>query len=31
MMPKKDAIELEMSVDNAFKLIISTGVVAPDQ
>ncbi len=30
MMPKKDVIELEMSVDSAFKLIISTGVVAPD-
>jgi len=31
MMPKKDVIELEMSVDDAFKLVISTGVVAPDQ
>ncbi len=30
MMPKKDVIELEMSVDEAFKLVISTGVVAPD-
>ncbi|EEZ80388.1 MAG: DUF502 domain-containing protein [Candidatus Thioglobus sp.] len=31
MMPKKDVIELKMSVDDAFKLVISTGVVAPDQ
>ncbi len=30
MMPKKDVIELEMSVDEAFKLVISTGVVAPE-
>ncbi len=30
MMPKKDVVELEMSVDDAFKLIISTGVVTPD-
>lgn len=30
MMPKKDTIELKMSVEEAFKLIISTGVVAPD-
>ena len=30
MMPKKDVVELEMSVDDAFKLIISTGVVVPD-
>jgi uncharacterized membrane protein len=30
MMPKKDVIDLDMSVDEAFKLIISTGVVAPD-
>ena len=31
MLPKNDVIELDMSVDEAFKLIISTGVVAPDQ
>lgn len=31
MMPKKDTIELEMSVDEAFKLIISTGVVIPSK
>jgi uncharacterized membrane protein len=30
MMPKKDVIELNMSVDDAFKLIISTGVVSPE-
>lgn len=30
MLPKSDTIELEMSVDDAFKLIISTGVVAPE-
>lgn len=30
MMPKKDTIELKMSVEEAFKLIISTGVVTPD-
>lgn len=29
MMPKKDTIELEMSVDEALKYIISMGVVAP--
>lgn len=29
LMPKKDLIKLEMSVDEAFKLIISTGVVIP--
>lgn len=29
LMPKKDLIKLEMSVDEAFKLIISTGVVVP--
>lgn len=29
MMPKKDVIELEMSVDEALKYIISMGVVAP--
>jgi len=30
MLPKDDVIELDMSVDDAFKLIISTGVVAPN-
>ena len=30
MVPKKDAIELDMSVEDAFKLIISAGVVTPD-
>ena len=30
MMPKDEVIELEMSVDEAFKLIISTGVVTPN-
>ncbi len=29
MMPKKDVIELDMSVDEALKYIISMGVVAP--
>ncbi|MBN8443289.1 MAG: DUF502 domain-containing protein [Thauera sp.] len=29
MMPRKDVIELEMSVDEALKYIISMGVVAP--
>ena len=31
MVPKKDVIELDMSVDAAFKLIISTGVVTPEK
>lgn len=31
MLPKADVIELDMSVDEAFKLIISTGVVTPQQ
>jgi len=31
MLPKKDIIELDMSVDEAFKLIISTGVVEPNK
>jgi uncharacterized membrane protein len=31
MLPKDDVIELDMSVDEAFKLIISTGVVVPNQ
>ncbi len=30
MLPKDDVIELDMSVDEAFKLIISTGVVTPN-
>ncbi|SFV84944.1 Transporter [hydrothermal vent metagenome] len=29
MLPKSDVIELDMHVDDAFKLIISTGVVTP--
>jgi len=29
MMPKADVIELDMSVDDALKYIISMGVVAP--
>ena len=29
MMPKSDVIELDMSVDEALKYIISMGVVAP--
>jgi uncharacterized membrane protein len=29
-MPKKDVIELDMSVDEALKYIISMGVVTPD-
>ena len=31
IMPKKDVIELNMSVDAALKYIISMGVVSPDQ
>ncbi len=31
MLPKNDVIELEMSIDEAFKLIISTGVVEPNK
>ena len=31
MLPKKDIIELDMSVDEAFKLVISTGVVEPNK
>jgi len=30
MMAKKDAFELDMSVEEAFKLVISAGVVTPD-
>ena len=30
MIPKKDAFELQMSVEEAFKLVISAGVVTPD-
>ena len=28
--PKKDAIELDMSVDTALKYVVSMGVVAPE-
>lgn len=31
MLPKEDVIELNMGVDEAFKLVISTGVVTPEQ
>jgi uncharacterized membrane protein len=31
IMPKKDVIELDMSVDAALKYIISMGVVSPDR
>ena len=30
MMPRSDVVELEMSVDDAIKYVISMGVVAPD-
>ena len=30
MMPKKDAIELNMTVDEALRMVISLGVVLPD-
>jgi len=30
MIPKKDAFELQMSVEEAFKLVISAGVVTPE-
>ena len=30
MMPKKDAYELKMTVEEAFKLVISAGVVTPE-
>ena len=30
MMPKSDVIELDMSVDEALKYIISMGVVSPN-
>ena len=30
IIPKKDAIELKMSVEQAFKLVISAGVVTPE-
>ena len=30
MMPIKDAFELDMSVEEAFKIVISAGVVSPD-
>jgi uncharacterized membrane protein len=29
MLAKEEVIELDMSVDEAFKLVISTGVVTP--
>ncbi|MDP7553106.1 MAG: DUF502 domain-containing protein, partial [Candidatus Thioglobus sp.] len=29
MMPKKDAFELNMTVEEAFKIVISAGVVTP--
>jgi uncharacterized membrane protein len=31
MMPRSDVVELEMSVDEALKYIVSMGVVAPGQ
>ncbi len=31
MLPRRDTIELDMSVDNALKYIISMGVVSPGQ
>ena len=30
MMPKKDVFELDMAVEEAFKIVISAGVVSPD-
>jgi len=30
MMPKTDVVELDMSVDEALKYVISMGVAAPD-
>ena len=30
LIPKKDALELDISVEEAFKLVISAGVVTPD-
>ncbi len=30
MMPKKDVFELDMGVEEAFKIVISAGVVSPD-
>jgi len=30
MLPRADVIELDMSVDDAFKIVISMGVVVPD-
>jgi uncharacterized membrane protein len=30
MVSKKDVLELNMSVEEAFKLVISAGVVTPD-
>ena len=31
MVPRADTIELDMSVDEALKYIVSMGVVAPEQ
>ena len=31
MMPRAEVIELEMSVDEALKYVISMGVVSPEQ
>jgi uncharacterized membrane protein len=30
LIPKKDAFELDISVEDAFKLVISAGVVTPN-
>ena len=30
LIPKKDAYELDISVEDAFKLVISAGVVTPN-
>ena len=30
LIPKKDALELDISVEEAFKLVISAGVVTPN-
>ena len=30
LIPKKDALELDISVEDAFKLVISAGVVTPE-
>ena len=31
MIPENDAIDLDLSIEDAFKLIVSGGMVAPDQ